>query len=149
MSALERVLYSAVATADLGREGRVATDDGRLDVALSKPPGMGGGPTSEGTNPEQLFAAGYAGCFHGALLFHARSAGVDADDSDVTATVHIGRLPADGGLGLAVELNVRLPGVDPNVVEDLVARAHESCPYSRATRGNISVTIHTATPGPA
>lgn len=143
MSGLERILYSAVATADMGRDGRVSTDDGRLAVGLTKPPGMGGRSDDAGTNPEQLFAAGYAGCFHGALLFHARDAGVDAAGSDVTATVHIGRLPDDGGLALAVELVVRCPGVDPEVLDGLVAKAHESCPYSRATRGNIEVTIRT------
>lgn len=138
---LERVLYSAVATADMGRDGRVATDDGRLDLALSKPPGMGGRADDAGTNPEQLFAAGYAGCFHGALLFHARAAGVEAEGSNVSARVDIGRLPDDGGLALAVELCVRIPGVDPDVARQLVAKAHETCPYSRATRGNIDVEV--------
>lgn len=141
MSALERVLYSAVATADMGRDGRVATDDGRLDVGLSKPPGMGGREGDVGTNPEQLFAAGYAGCFHGALLFHARAAGVDTEGSNVTARVDIGRLPDDGGLALQVELSVRVPGADAAVVEQLAAKAHETCPYSRATRGNIDVIV--------
>ena len=145
MSGLERILYSAVATADMGRDGRVATDDGRLVVGLSKPPGMGGKQDDGGTNPEQLFAAGYAGCFHGALLFHAKAADVDAEGSNVTATVHIGRLADDGGLGLAVELAVRVPGVEPDVLAGLIAKAHESCPYSRATRGNIEVTISTIT----
>jgi Ohr subfamily peroxiredoxin len=143
MSALEKVLYTATATADMGRDGRVRSDDGRLDVGLSKPPGMGGRAGEDGTNPEQLFAAGYAGCFHGALLFHARAAGVDAEGSDVTARVEIGRLPDDGGLGLRVELIVRIPDAADEVVRDLVAKAHESCPYSRATRGNIEVTITT------
>jgi Ohr subfamily peroxiredoxin len=146
MSALEKVLYTAVATADMGREGRVSTDDGRLDVGLSKPPGMGGRDGEVGTNPEQLFAAGYAGCFHGALLFHARAAGVDAEGSDVTARVEIGRLPDEGGLGLRVELLVNVPGAEPSAVEELTAKAHESCPYSRATRGNIDVTITITTP---
>lgn len=141
MSALEKVLYTAVATANMGREGRVSTDDGRLDVGLSKPPGMGGRDGEGGTNPEQLFAAGYAGCFHGALLFHARAAGIDAAASHVTARVDIGRLPDEGGLALQVELIVHLPGSDPESADLLVDKAHESCPYSRATRGNIDVRI--------
>lgn len=145
MSAFEKVLYTARATAVMGRDGHVASHDGRLTVGLSKPPGMGGKADDEGTNPEQLFAAGYAGCFHGAVLFHARAAGVNAERSDVTAEVHIGRLPDEGGLGLAVELTVRLPDVAVNVAQALAAKAHETCPYSRATRGNIDVTLTVTT----
>ena len=133
------ILYTAEATAWGGREGRTASSDGVIDVTLSMPKELGG-PGGAHTNPEQLFAAGYASCFHSALKLVARGEGVDVSESAVTARVGIG--PNDtGGFGLAVELEAELPGVEPSVARSLLARAHEVCPYSNATRGNVDVTL--------
>ena len=133
------ILYTAEATATGGREGHSATNDGRLDVELDVPKEMGGsgGP---GTNPEQLFAVGYAACFQSALLRFALGRGLDLSDSRVTSRVGIGLLKS-GGLGLAVTLDLEAPGLSREVAVDLMNRAHETCPYSRATRGNIAVTL--------
>ena len=132
-------VYTAEATAWGGRKGRAASSDGVLDVQLTVPKELGG-DGAHGTNPEQLFAAGYAGCFHSALKLVARQAGVDARESAVTARVGLG--PDDSGLfGLRVELEAELPDVERDVAEDLVAQAHSVCPYSRATHGNIDVTL--------
>jgi osmotically inducible protein OsmC len=132
------ILYTAEATAWGGRNGRAASSDGVLDVELAVPKGMGG-PGGSKTNPEQLFATGYAACFHSALKFVARAAGVDVHDSAITARVGIG--PAPTGFGLEVELEAELPDVERAVAEDLVAQAHQVCPYSNATRGNVEVTL--------
>ncbi|HEY4570157.1 MAG TPA: organic hydroperoxide resistance protein [Kribbella sp.] len=141
--AVEKVLYTARATADGGRDGKVATDDGKLDVVVVPPAEMGG--SGNGTNPEQLFAAGYAACFHSALKLVARKARQDAAGSTVTAEVGIGPINSGAGYGLEVALVVSLPGVaDRAVAEDLVAKAHEVCPYSNATRGNIKVDLQVA-----
>jgi Ohr subfamily peroxiredoxin len=136
-----KILYTARATATgEGRDGKVRTSDGRLDLDLAIPAEMGG--AGGATNPEQLFAAGYAACFHSALRLVARTAKANVDGSQVTAEVGIG--PTGGGtFGLAVTLNVSLPGVEPEQAEKLVARAHEVCPYSNATRGNIDVQLRT------
>jgi Ohr subfamily peroxiredoxin len=137
-----KTLYTAVATAsDQGRNGRARTDDGALDVTLSMPEAMGG-PGGEGTNPEQLFAAGYAACFANAMRSAARRDGAEdvVDGASVTAHVDIGAL-GKGRFGLAVELEVDLPGLPQAEAEDLVRRAHERCPYSNATRGNLEVAI--------
>ncbi|MFJ8493580.1 organic hydroperoxide resistance protein [Streptomyces sp. NPDC094038] len=131
------VLYTAVATAENGRDGRVATDDGRLDVVVSPPKELGG--SGAGTNPEQLFAAGYSACFQGALGVVARQAGIDVSGSRVTAKVGLGK--NEDGFGLIVEISAEIPGVDEGVARDLVERAHGVCPYSKATRGNIGVTL--------
>ncbi|ALV35912.1 organic hydroperoxide resistance protein [Streptomyces sp. CdTB01] len=131
------VLYTAVATAENGRDGRVATDDGRLDVVVNPPKEMGG--NGAGTNPEQLFAAGYSACFQGALGVVARESKADITGSTVTAKVGIGR--NDDGFGIIVEISARIPNVDADTARDLVDRAHQVCPYSKATRGNISVTL--------
>jgi lipoyl-dependent peroxiredoxin len=139
-TSLQKVVYTAEATADFGRDGGVTISDSPLTFALAKPPGMGGKAGAEGANPEQLFAAGYAACFHGALLFHARARKIAADGSRVTARVDIGPV-AGGGLGLGVELIVQLPGVDETDAASLVETAHDACPYSRATRGNIDVRL--------
>ena len=138
---LQSVRYTAEATAsNFGRDGCVRIAESDIALDLAKPPGMGGRTNDAGANPEQLFAAGYAACFHGALLFHARAEGIDVEGSHVTARVSIG--PIDGGgLGLAVELWVRLPGLDEAVATKLTDTAHEACPYSRATRGNIEVAV--------
>lgn len=133
-----KILYTAEATAWGGREGRAATTDALLDVTLAIPKELGG--PGGATNPEQLFAAGYAACFHSALKIVARRAKVDADESAVTARVGLGA--TDGGaFGLEVELEAELPGVDHAVAEDLVRQAHQVCPYSNATRGNVEVTL--------
>jgi lipoyl-dependent peroxiredoxin len=140
--AVDKVLYTARATAHGGRDGKVATNDGKLDVVVVPPAEMGG--TGNGTNPEQLFAAGYAACFHSALKLVARKARQDSDGSTVTAEVGIGPINGGAGYGLEVVLEVSLPGLDRAVAEELVAKAHEVCPYSNATRGNIKVDLKVA-----
>ncbi|TCC05045.1 organic hydroperoxide resistance protein [Kribbella soli] len=140
--AVEKVLYTARATANGGRDGKVATDDGKLDVLVVPPAEMGG--SGNGTNPEQLFAAGYAACFHSALKVVARKARLDVDGSTVTAEVGIGPINGGAGYGLEVALVVSLPGLDRGAAEDLVAKAHQVCPYSNATRGNIEVDLKVA-----
>ncbi|MFB6845199.1 organic hydroperoxide resistance protein [Streptomyces sp. NPDC056373] len=131
------VLYTAVATAENGRDGRVATDDGRLDVVVNPPKEMGG--SGAGTNPEQLFAAGYSACFQGALGVVARQEGADLSGSTVTAKVGLGK--NGDGFGIIVEISADIPKVDRGTARSLIEQAHEVCPYSRATRGNITVTL--------
>jgi Ohr subfamily peroxiredoxin len=133
------VLYTAEATAMGGREGHSRTSDGKVDVDLDVPTELGGtgGP---GTNPEQLFAAGYAACFQSALLRYAAGRKLDLSGSHVTARVGIGTLRS-GGLGLAAGLELNAPLISRADAVWLMERAHESCPYSRATRGNIDVTL--------
>jgi osmotically inducible protein OsmC len=133
------VLYTATAhaTGD-GRNGHATTDDGRLDLDLRIPTEMGG--PGGATNPEQLFAVGYAACFHSALKVVAQRTGLDVGGSEVSASVGIGVLPG-GSFGLTVELDVHLPNLDRPVAETLVADAHNVCPYSNATRGNIDVVL--------
>jgi osmotically inducible protein OsmC len=134
------VLYTARATASKdGRNGHVATDDGVLALDLAVPSAMGGGTSSTATNPEQLFAAGYAACFHSALKLVAGSAGADTTGSTVTAAVGIGK--QGKGFGLRVDLDVSLPNVERAQAEALVASAHGVCPYSNATRGNVEVVL--------
>lgn len=135
-----QIAYKAVATATGGREGRAVTNDNRLDVSLSTPKELGGAG-GEGTNPEQLFAAGYSACFLSAMKFVAMhmKAALPADAA-VAAEVGIGS-NGNGGFGLAVDLRVTLPGMETAAAEALVAKAHEVCPYSNATRGNIDVKI--------
>lgn len=137
------VLYTADATVDgEGRSGNGRTSDDRLNVDLSVPKGLGGddGP---GTNPEQLFAVGYAACFHGALKKVARESQASVTGSTVNANVSLGR--EEDGMALAVELTVTLPGKDQAEAQKLVDAAHQACPYSRATRGNIDVTVTAVT----
>jgi Ohr subfamily peroxiredoxin len=137
-----KTLYTAVATAsDKGRNGHARTDDGRLDVELTAPPEMGG-TGGEGTNPEQLFAAGYAACFSNAMRSSARRDGDESvvDGSTVTARVGIGAI-GGGRFALEVTLDVKVPGLAQADAEELVAKAHERCPYSNATRGNIAVEL--------
>ncbi|MGW5620553.1 organic hydroperoxide resistance protein [Streptomyces olivaceus] len=131
------VLYTAVATAENGRDGRVATDDGKLDVVVNPPREMGG--NGAGTNPEQLFAAGYSACFQGALGVVARQEGADVSGSTVTAKVGIGR--NDDGFGVIVEISAQIPAVDAATARSLVEKAHQVCPYSKATRGDVTVTL--------
>lgn len=134
-----KTLYTAEAlAAGSGRDGTGRSADGRLDLDLAVPKEMGG--SGDGTNPEQLFAVGYAACFHSALQAVARETKADLSDSSVGSRVHIG--PTDeGGFRLAVELEVTLPHVAADAAQQLADRAHEVCPYSDATRGNIDVTV--------
>lgn len=136
---LQRILYTAEAQVQGGREGHGRTSDGRLEVDLSVPREMSGdgGP---GTNPEQLFAVGYAACFQSALLGVARGRGLDASASRITSRVAIGPT-GHGGFGLAVSLDLHAPGQTAVEAAELMIRAHERCPYSVATRGNIEVTL--------
>ncbi|WP_327277282.1 organic hydroperoxide resistance protein [Streptomyces sp. NBC_01224] len=131
-------LYTAVATATHGREGRAVTPDGKLDLQLAIPVEMGG--SGQGTNPEQLFAAGYAACFASALGLVGRQAKIDVSDAAVTGEVGIGK--QGEGFGLAVTLRVELPEtVDEATGRKLVEQAHQVCPYSNATRGNIPIEL--------
>jgi lipoyl-dependent peroxiredoxin len=134
------VLYTAEAVATgAGRDGHVRSSDGLLDFDLAKPREMGG--RGGAPNPELLFAAGYAACFHNALLGVLKRAGVESHDSTVTARVGIGRNESGVGFGLSVALRVSLPGVDDGTAKELVDKAHQICPYSNATRGNIDVAL--------
>ncbi|MFA3837102.1 organic hydroperoxide resistance protein [Streptomyces aureus] len=131
-------IYTAVATATHGRDGRAVSSDGRLDLQLGIPTEMGG--NGQGTNPEQLFAAGYSACFASALGLVGRAVKVDISDAAVTAEVGIGK--QGEGFGLAVTLRVELPEtVDAETGRKLVEQAHQVCPYSNATRGNIDVEL--------
>jgi osmotically inducible protein OsmC len=139
MSNQLEILYTAEATATGGREGHARTSDGRVDVDLDVPSEMGGtgGP---GTNPEQLFAAGYAACFQSSLLRFATGRKLDLNGSRVTARIGIGQLKS-GGFGLAAALDLEAPAIGRDEAFELMRLAHETCPYSRATRGNIEVTL--------
>ncbi|MGE9764510.1 organic hydroperoxide resistance protein [Pseudomonas sp. PDM20] len=135
-----KALYTATATATGGRDGRAISSDGILDVKLSTPRELGGAG-GEATNPEQLFAAGYSACFIGAIKFVASQSKKQIPaDASITGKVGIGQIP--GGFGLEVELNINLPGLGQAEAEELVAKAHQVCPYSNATRGNIDVRLN-------
>ncbi|MGW7288346.1 organic hydroperoxide resistance protein [Streptomyces sp. NPDC054847] len=133
-----KIMYVAEATAHGGRDGYVTSHDGQIELRVAMPPALGG--DGRGTNPEQLFAAGYSACFHNALVLVGRRAGLDLTGSTVAAKVGIGPNSARG-YGLAVALNVSLPLVDQDLAARLVAAAHQVCPYSNATRDNIDVSI--------
>jgi Ohr subfamily peroxiredoxin len=139
---LDKVLYTANAVAIAGREGHVKTDDGQLDLDVRMPKGLGG-KGEAGTNPEQLFAAGYAACFGSAVGLVARQRKLDPGTVRIDATVNIGPV-ASGGFGLSVALVAHLPGLSRADAEAVVAAAHQVCPYSNATRGNIEVGISVA-----
>ncbi len=133
---LTKVSYTTSASARGGRAGHVRSADGLVDFDLAQP-----GTTPEpAVNPETLFAAGYAACFQGALANRAKTKGIDTSDSTVTAHVSFGS-SEDGGFGLAVDLEVTIPGVEAPQAYELVELAHQFCPYSKATRGNIDVTL--------
>jgi Ohr subfamily peroxiredoxin len=136
---IEKVLYTAQATANGGRDGRAASSDGVLNIQLSTPRELGGagGP---GTNPEQLFAAGYSACFLGALKFVAAKEKV-ALPADTTVTGRVGIGPIPTGFGIEAELRIKAPGLPKDQVQALVDKAHIVCPYSNATRGNIDVSL--------
>lgn len=133
-----KIMYVAEATAHGGRNGYVSSQDGQIDLKVAMPPELGG--DGNGTNPEQLFAAGYSACFHNALILVGNRAGYDLTGSTVAAKVGIGP-NKQRGYGLAVALSVSLPVLDADIAAKLVDAAHEVCPYSNATRGNIEVTI--------
>ncbi|MBC9716054.1 organic hydroperoxide resistance protein [Streptomyces sp. TRM66268-LWL] len=134
------VKYTGIATAEHGRDGRVATDDGKLDLVVNPPKEMGG--SGEGTNPEQLFAAGYSACFQQALYVVGAAEKVDVTGSTITAEVGIGK--NDDGFGIIVKLVGKIPAVDAATAKSLLEKAHQVCPYSKATRGNIEVTLEVA-----
>ncbi|HEX5354775.1 MAG TPA: organic hydroperoxide resistance protein [Aquabacterium sp.] len=137
--ALEKVIYVAHATATGGRDGRAVTSDNKLDVALARPTELGG--NGQGTNPEQLFAAGYAACFIGAMGFVAgQSRKFLPAGTQIASEVGIGPIPA--GFGIEVTLNITLPGLPKDEAQALIDAAHQVCPYSNATRGNIQVTLN-------
>lgn len=142
---IKSALYTAHAHSTGGRaDGHSKTDDGRLEVKLDTPKAMGGndGP---GTNPEQLFAAGYSACFLGALKAVARGEKVKIpDETTIDAAVSFGENANGAGFNIAVELKVAIPGFDKAQAEDLVHKAHQVCPYSNATRGNVDVTLTVA-----
>ncbi|AOY94544.1 organic hydroperoxide resistance protein [Cupriavidus sp. USMAA2-4] len=136
---IEKVLYRAEATATGGRDGRAVSSDGALEVKLSTPRELGGAG-GDGTNPEQLFAAGYSACFLGALKFvAARDKVALPKDVAITGNVGIGAIPT--GFGIEVDLRIALPGLERDVAQALVDKAHTVCPYSNATRGNIDVRL--------
>ncbi len=135
----KEILYRASAEATGGRDGRAISSDGVLDVELTTPQAMGGAG-DKGTNPEQLFAAGYSACFIGAMKFVAgRDKLPMPEDASIEGEVGIGQIP--GGFGIEVELKISLPGMDDTQADTLIKEAHKVCPYSNATRGNIDVTL--------
>jgi Ohr subfamily peroxiredoxin len=137
---IEKVLYTAHATSTGGREGSSKSSDGVLDVKLTTPKELGGNGAT-GTNPEQLFAAGYSACFIGAMKFVAGQQKIALPaDTSIKADVGIGQIP--GGFGIEVALNVTIPGMERAQAEKLVEAAHGVCPYSNATRGNIEVKLN-------
>jgi lipoyl-dependent peroxiredoxin len=139
VSVAVNILYSTTATATGdGRNGHTATEDGQVDVDVRIPKEMGG--LGGATNPEQLFAAGYAACFHSAMKLVAGSMGIDTVDSEVSVTVGLG-MQDGGAFNLALEIDVHVPNATTDEAQQLVERAHEVCPYSNATRGNVEVKL--------
>ncbi|SDW18964.1 peroxiredoxin, Ohr subfamily [Marinococcus luteus] len=135
-------LYTTTATAVGGRDGRVTSEDGNLNLDVRTPKELGGNG-EQGTNPEQLFAAGYAACFESALNMVARQKKIKPKHTEITANVSIGK-EDEGGFGLAVQLSVHVEGVSEEQAKELAEGAHENCPYSKATRGNIEVDVTVA-----
>lgn len=133
-----KTIYTAAASAKGGRQGSVAASDGRLSLALTRPVEMGG--DGSGTNPEQLFACGYAACFASTIDFLAKQEKLEVGSIEVTARVSLGKLEGEG-YGLAVELDVALPGVTAEAAERIVDKAKRNCPYSNATRGNVETRV--------
>ncbi|QYR22455.1 organic hydroperoxide resistance protein [Paenibacillus sp. sptzw28] len=132
-------IYTAQVTSHGGRDGVVRSSDGHLNLKVATPKKEGG----EGTNPEQLFAAGYSACFHSALKSIAKTKEIDTDESEVTASVSLHK--GDDGFSLSARLDVRIPGLSEEQVMSLAKAAHEMCPYSKATRGNIDVELKAIT----
>lgn len=138
MNKLEKVVYCAEATSTGGRDGRSQSSDNKLEAKLAVPKEMGG--NGDGTNPEQLFAAGYSACFLGAMRFVAsKEKLVIPDDAKITGKVGIGPIPQ--GFCIEAELMISVPGMDKVALQTLVEKAHQVCPYSNATRGNIEVKL--------
>lgn len=135
-----KTLYSAKVTTEGGRDGRTTSEDGILDMKLSTPKSLGG-EGGDHSNPEQLFAAGYSACFGSALEMIAKNADVDLGDYSVTATIDLGQTE-DKDLELSAILDIYIPDIDVETGENLINEAHEVCPYSRATRDNIDVTLN-------
>jgi Ohr subfamily peroxiredoxin len=133
----DKIIYTAAATSTGGRGGRATSSDGNLDVSLTAPKELGGPGT--GTNPEQLFAAGYSACFTSALTMVAKKAGADASGAEVTANIGFG--PHGNGYALTADLEVRIPGLALTQVQELAEAADAVCPYSQAIRGNVPVTV--------
>jgi lipoyl-dependent peroxiredoxin len=142
--ALDKVMYTAHATTTGGRDGSSKSDDGKLAVTLNPPKEMGG--NGDGTNPEQMFAAGYSACFLGAMKFVAGAQKVSLPaDTSISADVSLGTRAAGAkGFGLAVAMRISIPGMERAQAEKIVHEAHEVCPYSNATRGNIDVDLKVA-----
>ncbi len=138
-----KTLYNIGATAKGGRNGQVKSENGVLDLAVRMPKGLGGA-NDDYANPEMLFAAGYAACFDSALNLVIRSEKIKTGETSVTAHVSIGQLE-NGGFGLAAELHANIPGVSVEVARELIEKAHQVCPYSNATRGNIEVKLTVST----
>jgi len=138
--ALDKTLYTAVATATGGREGTVRSSDGIVDLRLTPPREMGGSG-APGSNPEQLFAAGYSACFIGALKVVAGREKIRLPQ-ELSIEGHVGIGPIGQAFGIEVTLNISIPGIDKAIAQDLVNKAHQVCPYSNATRGNIDVTLN-------
>ncbi len=137
-------VFTAQAKAEGGRDGHITSNNNVLDLTLSTPKEMGGPGKAGATNPEQLFAAGYAACFEGALGVAARQAKLRLEKVTVEALIGFGQAE-DGGYGISADLHVNLPGLEQKQAEALVEAAHGICPYSRATKGNIEVTLTTTT----
>ncbi len=137
MNVLEKTLYTAASTAFGGRDGAVKSDDGILDIKVVPPKALGG--PGGATNPEQLFAAGYSACFGSAVAHIARMQKVTTGPVAITAKVNFG--PVGQGFGLAVELQAKIPELPRDQAQKLIEAAHQVCPYSNATRGNIAVTL--------
>lgn len=131
------IVYTATATSTGGRDGRTTSTDGNINLGLAAPAEVGGPGT--GTNPEQLFAAGFSACFNSALGLAAKKQGVNAKGSEVTANIGLG--PEGDSYAITAELIVRIPGVDAAKAQELAEFAHQLCPYSKATRGNMPVTL--------
>jgi osmotically inducible protein OsmC len=136
----EKIVYTAHATATGGRDGRAVSSDEHLNVKLDVPKEMGGSATATGTNPEQLFAAGYSACFMGAMK-HVAASQKKRIPNEATITGHVGIGPVTGGFALAVELEISVPGMEKAEVEAIVQAAHGVCPYSNATRNNVDVKL--------
>ena len=139
MNKLDKVVYTGIATSTGGRDGKATSSDNSFSITLSTPKELGGNG-SPGTNPEQMFAAGYSACFLGAMKFVGMTEKIKIpNDVSITGKVGIGPIPQ--GFGIQAELNISLPGMDRSEAEKLVQRAHQVCPYSNATRGNIEVVL--------
>nr|WP_042159609.1 organic hydroperoxide resistance protein [Paenibacillus gorillae] len=137
MDVMEKKLYTATVTVEGGREGKIVSSDGVLDMSLKVPKELGG-PGGHGSNPEQLFAAGFAACFEGAMGVVMRKQRLKSEGIKITSHVTLGK-DADDGFVLSVYMDISIKGVEMSVAKQIVEEAHNVCPYSRATRGNIEV----------